>query len=119
MGPTATKYQTLLMLSSMIFTLSLLGISSFCFVYNFARIFKLNAAKKRLIEVGCTFMIVCMMFDMATLMGALNLLRMNSCYKQDYVWPGIIFCFEMFCKYLPIYCFTSFFSTKLSLYSQN
>lgn len=118
MGPNG-KIQTLLLVSSMVFTMSLLGISSFCFVYNFTNIFKLNPTKKRMIEIGCTFMMACMMFDIATLTGSMTLLRMNSCYRQDFVWPGIVFFFEVFCKYLPLYCFTSFFSTKLSLYSQN
>lgn len=119
MGPDQTKGQSLLLISSMICSLSLLAISSFTFVYNFSRIFKMNKTKKRLIEIGSVFTIVCMIFDIVNMIGALNLLRMKSCHQQDLTWPLITLMFETCCKYVPLYCFTNFFSTKLSLYSQN
>ena len=67
----------------MIWALSLLTVSSFIFVYNFSRIFKMNKTKKRLIEIGSTFIIVCMIFDIVNMIGGLSLLRMKSCLQQD------------------------------------
>jgi Na+/proline symporter len=119
MGPENSKGKSLLLISSMIWALSLLTVSSFIFVYNFSRIFKMNKTKKRLIEIGSTFIIVCMIFDIVNMIGGLSLLRMKSCLQQDLLWPLVVLMFEVCCKYVPIYCFTSFFSTKLSLYSQN
>lgn len=119
MGPEASRAQVLLLVTSMICTLSLLAISSVCFVYNFSRIFKMNKTKKRLIEIGSVFTVVCVIFDIVSQVGALDIIRMKSCYRQDLVWPIIVLLFEIFCKFLPLYCFTRFFSTKLSLYSQN
>lgn len=118
-GENDSKIEKLLLISTICCTLSLLTIAGFCFVYNFTKIFKINPVKKRLIEVGCVFMIVCLMYDMIIIMGSLDLLRMKSCTDDGWTWPLIVLLFELSCKFTPIFCFTQFFSTKLSLYSQN
>ena len=107
-----------LLAASICFTLSLLVTSSFSFLFNFSRIFKMSFWSKKLIEVGCVFQVVRLIFDIVLLTGGLKLLRMRSCSKNEWTWPLVAVVFEVLCNLIPLSCFTAFFSEKLSLSSQ-
>jgi len=112
------KLTNQLLAASICFTLSLLVVSSFAFLFNFARVFKMADGFKRLIEVGCVFQVVRLLFDIVLLTGGLKLLRMRSCSRNEVVWPLVMVTFEVLCNLIPLSCFTAFFSDKLSLSSQ-
>lgn len=112
------KLTNQLLAASICFTLSLLVASSFSFLFNFSRIFKMSFWSKKLIEAGCVFQVVRLIFDIVMLTGGLKLLRMRSCSKDEWTWPVIAAVFELLCNLIPLSCFTAFFSEKLSLSSQ-
>lgn len=113
-GPNDTPLSKKLLICSLCCTLSLLSISGIWFIYFWTKNFKINRTKKWMIEIGCTFMIVCLLFDLVMLTGSLKLLRMKSCYQNNWNWPAIVVLFELCCKFLPIWCFTNFFSFRLT-----
>lgn len=115
-GPSGSSgsFTKKLLIGSLCCTLSLLSISGIWFIYFLTKNFKMNSTKKWMIEIGCVFMIVCLLFDLVMLTGSLQLLRMKSCYRNDWHWPLILIFFEIFCKYVPIWCFTNFFSFRLT-----
>lgn len=118
-GANGGSISTMIILAGMGSTLSLLTISSFTFISNFTKIFKMNRRKKTMIEVGCIFEILRLFYDIILLVNALQMLRIKSCYQEDWIWPMIYFTMEVTCNVVPIFCFSSIFSNKLSLYSQN
>ena len=119
LGPPPGKRQRYLLILGLLLTLLILLLAGAAFLLNFAKLFKLHAAQKRLLEVGLCLTLVRLMVELVDTMDWLSLMRMKSCYRKDFMWPLYLAVSEFATCLVPLFCFARFFSYKMTLYTHN
>lgn len=66
-----------------------------------------------MIQFGCCCMILRLFIDLLFNMDIMYQVRVKSCYKNDIQWPLMMAFYEIVLNFLPLLCFTKFFSTDV------